>query len=571
MAKQQTTNQPKPPSPQGRGAGGEGREQSVLCPKCDQAIFIEQDTQPDGTIICDSCRKKFADYKTLLQAAHHAIPPSIASIPLHLIDPNPEQPRQDFDEAKLNELAGSIKTNGLIQPIVVEPYQPPPSGGPGGAETRFLLHDGERRLRAAKLAGLTEIDAVIVSPGSDPQRLLLRAIVANDQRADLSPIERARGYQKLADEHGLSDKEIARQVGKSRSAVANTRRLLNLPDEIQTKVETGDLSERQAMALIPLYQLPPEIQEKVTDHWDGRKLINPKNLTSDQIRSHLRAATRDQGQALHLVEEGTPYIGDGIRHPKCTSCQLYTKVGQDMLCLDRACLEAKQNQVIAAYLAEATAATGFPPLDPALDDVWQKIDSFYADTGARALYLALRKKCSHLHLAFNRKPWESGPGPESFDRCRYVCLHDDGDKCACAQEVQVDKRKEEKEREKATQRIKNKTCQHLYQIATDNPAEFLRVVLYTITGQGWRSADDKILSLPPEKVTNRLARWLREQAIQLSPYNSPDQNQQNVDTWLAKVGFPPMNGHDPVRAQTSVEPVSPLPVGEGQGVREQAS
>lgn len=155
-------------------------------------------------------------------------------IPIHQVQPNPEQPREVFDPKELAALSQSILNNGVIQPIVVEPV----------GDGTFLLHDGERRLRASKMAGLKTIPAVI-SPalnGNGQKERLIRALVANIQRADLGPIEEARSYQKLI-EMGYTRNQIGLELGISSARVASRLMLLLLDEPIQTLIEEGRLAK----------------------------------------------------------------------------------------------------------------------------------------------------------------------------------------------------------------------------------------------------------------------------------------------------------------------------------------
>jgi ParB family chromosome partitioning protein len=158
-------------------------------------------------------------------------------IPLAAIRPNPFQPRHEFKDADLAELEASIKASGLLQPITVRPA--------GGG---YELISGERRFRAATRLGWTEIPAV-VRPADDRTMLTL-ALIENLQRADLNVVEEARGYQRLQEEFQLSQQEIAQLVGKERSTVANTLRLLTLPDAVLRMLEQGHLSMGHARALL---------------------------------------------------------------------------------------------------------------------------------------------------------------------------------------------------------------------------------------------------------------------------------------------------------------------------------
>lgn len=161
----------------------------------------------------------------------------ITELEISLISSNPYQPRRDFDEEKLAELSQSIKEHGLIQPVVVR-----------RAETGYHIIAGERRLRAARMAGLEQIPA-IVKEASEAEMMQL-AVVENVQRQDLNPVEEAAAYRRLMDEFAMTQDDISDLVGKSRPAVANTLRLLKLPIEVLELVSRETLSEGHARALL---------------------------------------------------------------------------------------------------------------------------------------------------------------------------------------------------------------------------------------------------------------------------------------------------------------------------------
>lgn len=165
----------------------------------------------------------------------------ILYVPVDKIDPNPRQPRQNMDPAELEELTASIREYGVLQPLIVTKNP---------QDDRYTLIAGERRLQAARLAGLSAVP-VMVRDASDQQRLEL-AIIENIQRADLSPLEEAEGYRQLAEEFGLSHEEIALKVGRSRVSVTNTLRLLKLPSSVKTALIEGRISEGHARALLAL-------------------------------------------------------------------------------------------------------------------------------------------------------------------------------------------------------------------------------------------------------------------------------------------------------------------------------
>ena len=161
-------------------------------------------------------------------------------LPIYKVEPNPGQPRQDFDELELEALAESIAQHGIIQPLTVREL----SSG------YYQIIAGERRWRAARMANLQEVPAVIIE--ADDKKVMELALIENLQRQDLNPVEEALGYQSLMADHGLTQEEAANRVGKSRPAVANSLRLLNLCDEVLQKVRSGELTAGHARALLSL-------------------------------------------------------------------------------------------------------------------------------------------------------------------------------------------------------------------------------------------------------------------------------------------------------------------------------
>ena len=164
----------------------------------------------------------------------------ISNLKISLIDPKSDQPRKNFDRAALEELASSIEENGLLQPILVREY----------GEGRYQIIAGERRFRASKIAGLTEIPAMILD--KDDRKVAEIALIENIQREDLNPIEEALAYKALAEEYGLTQEELSQKVGKSRSAIANSVRLLDLPKEVLDLVAKGAISQGHGRTILGL-------------------------------------------------------------------------------------------------------------------------------------------------------------------------------------------------------------------------------------------------------------------------------------------------------------------------------
>lgn len=178
------------------------------------------------------------------------------------IEPNRSQPRKDFDENALSDLAQSISQHGLLQPLLVRPL---PIGG-------YQIVAGERRYRACRMAGLTEVP-VTIRELSDTETMEL-ALIENLQREDLSPIEEALGYKALIDEHGFSQEEVATSVGKSRPAIANSLRILKLPDSVLEYVKQDKISAGHARALLML--------DREEDMLELAELIYKKDLSVRQ-------------------------------------------------------------------------------------------------------------------------------------------------------------------------------------------------------------------------------------------------------------------------------------------------
>ena len=161
-------------------------------------------------------------------------------LPIYKVEPNPDQPRREFDEVELQALSDSISVHGVIQPLTVREM---PNG-------YFQIIAGERRWRAARLAGLSDVPVVVIE--ADDKKAMELALIENLQRQDLNPVEEALGYQTLMEEYGLTQEDTARQVGKSRSAVANTLRLLALTPEVLELLKDGEISAGHARAILSL-------------------------------------------------------------------------------------------------------------------------------------------------------------------------------------------------------------------------------------------------------------------------------------------------------------------------------
>ena len=214
----------------------------------------------------------------------------VLHVPVDNIRPNPHQPRKEFNEERLEELANSIEAHGLIQPITVRYI----------GEKRFELISGERRLRASKLAGLEEIPSYIREVNDDD--IISYALIENIQREDLNPIEVAMGYQRLVEEAGYTQAEVAERVGKNRSTVTNMLRLLNLPAFIQAGLRDQKISMGHARALLSIddEEDQEEVYNKIIDKgYSVRKTEKViRNLNKDEEKESEEKDTKDKERAF---------------------------------------------------------------------------------------------------------------------------------------------------------------------------------------------------------------------------------------------------------------------------------
>ena len=221
----------------------------------------------------------------------------VTVLPLQKVEPNPNQPRKFFDEEELQALADSIAAHGLLQPLAVRAMD-------GGF---YQIIAGERRWRAARMAGLTQVPAVVIE--ADDRKAMELAMIENLQREDLNPIEEAEGYRQLMEQYNLTQEETAQRVGKSRSVVANALRLLNLCPPVRAMVEDGRLSNGHARTILPL---SPALQEKAADAILKSDLsvrqteLLVKKLTAEEKE---KPAVTTGGLEVNYAEEAAKALG----------------------------------------------------------------------------------------------------------------------------------------------------------------------------------------------------------------------------------------------------------------------
>ena len=228
------------------------------------------------------------------------------AVPLTQIIPNRNQPRQEFNPEQMEELTASIKENGILQPLTVRELE----------NGDFELIAGERRLRAAKDAGLETVPVYILSVDADVEMMEF-ALVENIQRVDLKPLEKAEGYAILSGKYDLSQDEIAKRVGKSRPAIANALRLLKLPPEIKSSLNSGKISTGHALAILGLrksLQMMTLHQKVVREELSVRQTEALVKKFSESFKNNLKGkiVVSKQSDVIHIEDELISLLGTKV-------------------------------------------------------------------------------------------------------------------------------------------------------------------------------------------------------------------------------------------------------------------
>jgi ParB family chromosome partitioning protein len=229
---------------------------------------------------------------------------SIFHIEIEKITPNPDQPRRNFDQDALHELANSIREFGFLQPIVVSQVK---KESPNGIDVEYQIIAGERRFMAAKMLGLPRVPAIVRNVSLEREKLEL-GVIENIQRENLNPIEMARAFQRLQEEFRMTQREIAAKLGKSREVVANSVRLLDLPEDIQKAVEEGKVSESNARILLALDDVG--LQRRLL-----QEIIDDK-LTTRDVRERIQRYAFLNNREERAMGQGNANLGivPGMEH-----------------------------------------------------------------------------------------------------------------------------------------------------------------------------------------------------------------------------------------------------------------
>lgn len=224
---------------------------------------------------------------------------SVFWIEVSKIEPNPEQPRRDFNMDELLALAASVKEHGVLQPLLVTKREVETSSG---LDVHYQLVSGERRWRAAKLAGLREVPVMIRTAELESREKLELALIENVQREDLNPMERARAFARLVDEFGMMQREVAERIGKSREMVANSLRVLRLPEEIQAALASSVITEGHARVLLML-ENSPERQRALFSRITSMNLaVRDAELQARALGAVIKSRRSRKKQAMSLLD-----------------------------------------------------------------------------------------------------------------------------------------------------------------------------------------------------------------------------------------------------------------------------
>jgi len=493
---------------------------------------------------------------------------SVWNVPLERITDNPYQLRTTYDPVATQELALSISTNSLLQPplgrIVLQDQVLDPEQYGGvlpclNAEPDAIIQlvFGHRRKRAYEHLnaqqphnGWSALPVQVCQ--FTAEEMGINAHIENEQRADLDPIEEATGIRKLMDEFHWTQAQAAEKLGLSRSSLANKLRLLKLPPSVQDKVHANKLSERQALAVLPFFTLPAEIQEAASQNHGGRRLQTgiQNSESSVELRQRVDWAIRD---ATVSLDEGLFPLNQvcvawenhpAVRTARCTDCPLLVRHKGQPLCGNRKCRDAKQTLYLDYRVLEAAAATLLPAnQQPAVTQVCTVEET--RDNRYRAnwtpfevgdeehLEKALETGCLHLHLApaLYKSDIECYLHPLDYTDVYYVCRHNQGCPCRTGLDLETVEaetkaaQQQEKTRKRELGRLKAATINTLAKALAGGTA-------WRAVAKGLRA---KVKSAETQALFQALAKRLLEDLLWTRYFSKdPEESWLLVDQWLSR-------------------------------------
>lgn len=393
----------------------------------------------------------------------------------------------------------------------------------------------------------------------DDQAMALAAWSENEQRNDLSPLEKAQALQRFMADFGWTQEQVGEHCGLNRATVANKLRLLRLPEALQTQLHRGDLSERQALAVLPIYELPPaaqaEIEKKRTAGHDytierlDDAVKHPDKKSSGDVRTIIRDAVRHITQPLATANEdewgraGFPVDQEiaGVAAPACLACANRL---QETRCADAACFAQKQAVFERQELAFAVAATGLPGITTAEFNALPPGAKKHFDASDRAgLERALQRQCPNLRLRYEREE----PRPYSlrhpdYPHAGYVCVHAGDGLCECADGARAKREAQEKaaqeRRQKEAHNLREAAVKELTAALRDQDLGAWHAVLWGLRSNSYHNSGsaDKVAGMDANTTLENIARAVARDAVRWD-YPRQDDAAADLAAWREKVGW----------------------------------
>lgn len=436
------------------------------------------------------------------------------AVPLALVDDNPFQERTEYGE--LTDLANDIREHGLLQPPVVRQVR-----------GRYELAFGHRRKRACELAGMSAMP-VVIRKLSDEEMATI-AFAENEQRMDVTAIDKALAIQTMQTRFGWSLQQIADKLSMSRPAVSNLLRLLKLPDEVQTAVISGAISARQAEALVPLAALPEQALVRLSTYDDTKALLEQAmdGKSSDWLRERV-------GRSVGLVTRGVPDhwsnydFGElaGIEAATCKGCRHAVRAGEGNTCQMLACWEAKSSAWLGIERADAVASTGVPLLPEGVHyETRTLLYSIHLDKlGLKPYPARPAKPCENLRMTVSTA---SGTVVGS-----YVCYHPGKNRCRC---LDAAEKAAKKDGTAFWRRLREQTLAALEERLGQFDIDALRLLAWP--EMPWAEKDG---AAPPawtaEQCTSAVAQGLVKRWAPYEAHTRPNEAQRQMERLLRLAG-----------------------------------
>ncbi len=507
-------------------------------------------------------------------------------VELNRILPNPWQTRQpdDKDSEYIRLLAVDIKARGLLQtplgrlvddagtvrklPLLVNELM---VQWRDNSSLRIQLAFGHNRLAAFQLLANEDPDQYGRMPirlaELDDQAMALAAWSENAARKDISPLEAAQALQRLSTDFGWTQDQVAEQTGLARSTIANKLRLLRLPEKLLKQLHEGEISERQALSVLPAFELPPAAQAQIERERAGGEyfitrldevLAHPDKKTSGDVRSTIRdvvrhvtsplstAGQQEYGRAGFPVDRSI----DGVDAPACLECENRL---QECRCADRPCYDRKQAAFEAGELAFAMAATGLSMISNAelQSKQWNLKKEFQA-SNQEGLQQALDRHCPNLRLRYDhRDPDRWSLRVPDYPHVAYVCVRGDKETiCACADAKEVEREAKERQRldrkKKEAEKLHDRTVRELVTALRAQDLGAWHAVLYALRVYSYLNNGnaDKVAHMDANTTLENIARAVLRTAVDWSSPTHRDTAAELAE-WRKKVGWLPADGAEP--------------------------